>query len=223
MREIQNALILNTSDRVGCIMLEESIAKTTLGWMSFAAGKPLHKHMKDLSLEERRKYWEKASAGGRFVLLDHKGWGNNLDTLKSRIRYMANSLGCRWIVLDHLHIALSSIAGASGDWSGIDELMTELVALVQELNVGLHLVSHTSEGRNLRGSRGISKLADAVIYLERDKHNEDPEIANTTQVVVDKNRFAGSTGIACFLKYNPETGRMTECAAPSNLSVPSEF
>jgi twinkle protein len=222
MREIQHHIVNTTDSRAGCLMLEESVAKTTVGWMSFAAGFPLHKQLKQTSNEDLRRYWEKATAGDKFTLLDHRGWQNNLDTLKARIRYMRHALNCEWIVLDHLHIALSSIKGASQDWSGIDELMTDLVGLVQDVDVGLHLVSHVSEGRSLRGSKGIEKLADAVVYLERDKHTEDPMWENVTTVVVDKNRFAGDTGVACYLKYNPETGRMAEIPKPVSLDD-SEF
>ena len=214
MREIQNHIINVTEDRVGCLMLEESIAKTTLGWMSFMAERPLHKELDRIPNEELRKYWELATRDDRFVLLDHNGWNNDFDILKSRVRYMAKSLDCRWVVLDHLHYALSSVQGASGDWAGIDELMTEIVSLALECDIGIHLVSHTSADRTLRGSKGISKLADAVIFLERDKHHEDPRIANCTQVVIDKNRWAGDVGTACWLEYDKYTGRMTECPAP---------
>jgi twinkle protein len=224
MREIQDHLVQVTDDEVvGCLMLEESIAKTTLGWMSFKAGRPLHKELKDIPDEELRKYWEAATRGDRMVLLDHKGWQNNLETLKARIRYMKHAMGCNWIVLDHLHIALSSVQGATGDWSGIDELMTDFVSLVHELDIGLHLVCHTSGERTLRGSKGISKLADAVIFLERDKQHEDPVVANCTQVVVDKNRWAGDVGTACWLQYDPATHRMQETSEPLAAGDDDEF
>ena len=222
MREIIMHNMNTTEGRVGCLMLEESVAKSMLGWMSFHAGRPLHKDP-TVSDEELRKYWEKASDGDRFVLLDHKGWGNDIEKLKSRVRFMAKSLGCESVILDHLHIALSSVSGASGDWAGIDELVTQLTVLAQECNICLHLVSHVSEGRSLRGSKGIAKLADALIFLERDKHHEDEEIANTTCVVVDKNRWAGDVGTACYLRYDKHTGRMTECAKPEELEVVDEF
>ena len=222
MREIIHHNLDATEGPVGCLMLEESVAKSMMGWMSFYAGRPLHKDP-TVSDEELRKYWEQASKGDRFVLLDHKGWGNDIEKLKSRVRFMAKSLGCESIILDHLHIALSSVSGASGDWAGIDELVTQLTVLAQECQICLHLVSHVSEGRSLRGSKGISKLADATIFLERDKHNEDPEIANTTQVIIDKNRFVGDVGTACYLKYDKHTGRMTECAKPEALEVIDEF
>lgn len=222
MREIVAHDLKATDARIGCLMLEESVAKTTLGWMSFVAGRPLHKELDTVSEEELHKYWEIASHGDRLVLLDHQGWGKDINTLKSRIRYMKRSLGCDIIVLDHLHIALSSVEGASGDWSGIDELMTDFRALVHEIDVCLHLVSHISGDRSLRGSKGISQIADAVIFLERDKHNDDPEIKNLTRVLVDKNRFAGDTGTACWLRYNTMDGRMYETDGPSTV-YPEEF
>jgi len=218
MREVQDFILHTTEDNVGCIMLEESVAKTTLGWMSFAAGRPLHKELDTISPEELKTYWDKVTRGDRYVLLDHSGWGSSMDTLKSRIRYMKRSMGCEWVILDHLHMALSAIAGASGDWSGIDELMTDLVNLVHELDIGLHIVSHTSGERNLRGSKGIGKAADAVIFLERDKHCEDPTWQDVTTVVVDKNRWAGDVGTACYLKYSKATGRMTECPKPNGAN-----
>ena len=221
MREIQEHLLEVTADRIGCLMLEESLAKTTLGWMSFSAGRPLHKELQKLSDEELRKHWEAVTRDNRLVLLDHGGWNNNFETLKARIRYMAKALDCKWIVLDHLHYCLSSVSGATGDWSGIDELVTQLVSLALECDICIHLVCHISEDRSLRGSKGIKKLADAVVFLERDPHHEDPVIANTTTVVVDKNRWAGDLGVACYLYYDPQTGRMTECPKP--MEVVDEF
>ena len=223
MREIIHHIITTTEQQVGCLMLEESVAKSMLGWMSFHAGRPLHRELEKIPDDELRKYWEMASAGNRFVLLDHKGWGNDIERLKARVRYMAKKMGCKTVILDHLHIALSSVSGASGDWAGIDELVTQLTTLAQECDICLHLVSHVSGERSLRGSKGIEKLADAVVFLERDKLHEDSEIANTTQVIVSKNRFAGDVGSACYLKYDRDTGRMTEVPKPESLEVIDEF
>jgi twinkle protein len=47
-----------------------------------------------------------------------------------------------------------------------------------------------------------------VIGLERDQQDGD---SNITTVRVLKNRFSGETGVACYVQYNPETGRLLEC------------
>ena len=49
-----------------------------------------------------------------------------------------------------------------------------------------------------------------VLGLERNGQADDPTVRNTTHVRVLKNRFAGSTGKACQLLYDLDTGRMTE-------------
>jgi twinkle protein len=66
----------------------------------------------------------------------------------------------------------------------------------------------------LRGSHSIAQISDAVIALERDQQAEDPTLANTTTVRVLKNRYAGETGVATYLLYNKDSGRLTEVENP---------
>ena len=49
-----------------------------------------------------------------------------------------------------------------------------------------------------------------MIALERNQQADDPIEANTTVLRVLKNRYTGDTGIAAYLHYDNETGRMTE-------------
>jgi hypothetical protein len=46
------------------------------------------------------------------------------------------------------------------------------------------------------------------ILIMRDKENADPEIRNTTKVVMSKSRRTGNTGPAGFWKYNNKTSRL---------------
>ena len=66
----------------------------------------------------------------------------------------------------------------------------------------------------LRGSHSIAQISDAVIALERDQQAEDPVVANTTTVRVLKNRYAGETGVATYLLYNKDSGRLKEIENP---------
>jgi len=52
--------------------------------------------------------------------------------------------------------------------------------------------------------------------LERDQQHEDEDRRNTTLIRVIKNRFTGLTGPACWLKYDPLTGRMRETQKPDD-------
>ena len=61
--------------------------------------------------------------------------------LLSKIRYLARGCGCRWVILDHISIVVSGM-GDGDERRLIDNLMTSLRSLVEELNIGLILVSH---------------------------------------------------------------------------------
>jgi twinkle protein len=103
----------------------------------------------------------------------------------------------------------------------IDNTMTKLRSLVEELGFALILVSHLKrpdgkgheEGAKtslaqLRGSAGIAQLSDMVIGLERDL--QDSSISMLTTVRVLKNRWCGRSGVASTLEFNSDTGRLLE-------------
>ena len=60
-----------------------------------------------------------------------------------------------------------------------------------------------------------AQISDAVIAMERDQQASDPTVANTTTIRVLKNRYAGETGVATWLLYDRETGRMQEISDPN--------
>jgi twinkle protein len=55
--------------------------------------------------------------------------------------------------------------------------------------------------------------------MERDQQASDPVVANTTTIRVLKNRYAGETGIATYLLYDSDTGRMQEINDPNQEDV----
>ena len=224
IREIEYDLLQRCEGNIGVLALEEDVARTSLGIMSVAANRPLHLE-EDTPVDQLRPYWESTLGTGRYYLFDH--WGStSTDNLLARVRYMAKALDCRYVVLDHLSIVVSS--QESGDErKAIDEIMTKLRTLVAETGISLFLVSHLkrSQGKahedgaqislgELRGSQAIAQLSDIVIGMERDQQNMNEDIRNTTTVRVLKNRYTGETGPACWLQYDRGTGRMKEVANP---------
>ena len=115
--------------------------------------------------------------------------------------------------------------------------MTKLRSLVEELNVGLLLVTHLKrlDGNrdhtdgvatsisHLRGSTQIAGLTDIVIGLERNQQSNDTPDRVTIRVL--KNRFSGDTGIATYLNYDKDTGRLTEegCTFQGELNETSNY
>jgi len=225
IRELEYDLLQRTDANIGILALEEDVPRATLGVMSVAANRPLHLE-EDTSVDDLRPFWEATLGTGRYYLFDH--WGStSADNLLSRVRYMAKALDCRYVVLDHLSIVVSSQENGD-ERKAIDEIMTRLRTLVAETGITLFLVSHLKrvngkpheDGgkislQDLRGSQSIAQLSDIVIGMERDQQHEDIEVRNTTSVRVLKNRYSGQTGPACWLRYDLDTGRMVETAPPS--------
>ena len=229
-REIGYHLI-KTGERVGFIMLEETVKRTALGLMGLHLNMPLHLGINTANDEELRDAYDAVIGNGNTYFYDSFG-STAIDNLLNRIRFLAQGCECSYIVLDHLSIVVSGL-GDGDERRLIDNAMTALRTLVQETGVGLILVSHLKrpEGNRgheegaqtslsqLRGSHAIAQLSDMVIGLERDQQGEQ---SNTTTVRVLKNRFSGETGIACHVQYNPQTGRLLECNPDFN-EVTDEF
>lgn len=224
IREIEYDLLQRCEGNIGVLALEEDVARTTLGIMSMVANRPLHLE-EDTPVEELRPYWEQTLGSNRYYLFEHFG-STSADNLIARVRFMNKALDCKYIILDHLAIVVSS-QEYGDERKAIDEIMTRLRTLVAETGISLFLVSHLkrSQGKahedgaqislgELRGSQSIAQLSDIVIGMERDQQNPNEEIRNITTVRVLKNRYTGETGPACWLQYDKMTGRMTEVANP---------
>ena len=121
----------------------------------------------------------------------------------------------------------------SGSGKAIDEIVTRLRMLIQELRISLIMVSHLRRPQGqghedgaatslsqLRGSAAIAQLSDMVIGLERNGQAENEVMRNTTTVRVLKNRFSGITGPATYLYYDKTTGRLTEVGEPGQDDTP---
>lgn len=214
-------------DNIGYIALEENNTRTALGFVGLELNKPLHLSSEGVDEAALQRGFVSSVGSGRFYLYDH--WGSASSTsLLSRIRYLARSCECKWVVLDHLSIVVSGVA--DGDERRIiDNLMTDLRCLVEETQIGLLLVVHLkrpgmgkgwNEGRqislaDLRGSAAIEQLSDSVIGIERNQHDDKNPDLSTVRVI--KNRYAGLNGKACYLQYIHETGRMVEMTSIPNF------
>lgn len=218
VRELASYL-LKQGETVGMLMLEENPKRTALGLMGIEVNKPLHLSREGVTEDELKRAFEATVGSGNCFLYDH--WGSSdIENLVSRIRYMAKGLGCSWIILDHLSIVVSGL-GDGDERRLIDNAMTYLRTLVEETGVGLFLVSHlkrpegnrgheegaTTSLSQLRGSHAIAQLSDLVVGLERNQQGDDP---NLTTLRVLKNRYSGEVGLAGYLRYSRDTGRLSE-------------
>ena len=212
--------LINKGHKIGYIALEESVKRSVRGLVSLAVNKPIHipEVRKSIPTEELVKEWEKIK--DKVCFYDHFGSSDSEDLL-NRIRFMVQGLNCKFIFLDHISIVISGIS--EGDERRlIDNTMTNLRKLVEEINCGMFVVSHlkrvdSKTGHedglqtslsHLRGSHSLAQLSDAVIGFERNQQSETENNIMTARVL--KNRFTGDTGVACDLIWNKDTGRLSE-------------
>jgi len=229
IRELMHHIMMNTLDNIGVLCMEENIKNTAFNIMSVEADERLYiREVREKFTREQMKDWQKKTVDTkRFFAFDHFGSVSN-DEILDRIRHMAKALECKWIFLDHLSILISGQEEFGDERRSIDILMTKLRSLVEETNIALLLVSHLrrpagdrghEDGRevslsHLRGSASIAHLSDSVIAMERNQQADDEVEANTTTIRILKNRYTGDTGIACYLFYDRQTGRMSQVDNP---------
>jgi twinkle protein len=210
------------------VALEEDWTRTVDGILSIEANAKLH-------IDSVRETYSREEMDILFddVFLDndnndrvwvHAHFGSNdIDGIFSKLRYMIVGCECKWVVIDHLHMMVS--ATLEGDERrSIDSIMTRLRSLAEETGAGLILVSHLrridgnkghekgaeTDLSHLRGSQSIAQLSDCVITLERNQQADDPVVASTTRVRILKSRYTGDVGIATYLQYDKDTGRLNE-------------
>ncbi len=213
--------LLQRDKRIGYIALEENVRRTALGIMGMHLNKPILINPDLADAAEKRTAFDATVGSGNCFLYDHFG-SMDCDNLVNRIRYMVTGCGCDYIFLDHLSIVVSGMENGD-ERRYIDNTMTKLRSLVEEVKCALVLVSHLRrpDGRGheeggltslsqLRGSAGIAQLSDIVFGLERNQ--QDEESPDVTKIRVLKNRWSGQTGVATSLEYGHDTGRITEIA-----------
>ena len=240
---------LESNRTVGMLMLEESPEETLDDLISLRINKPIRKIKAMTALDNLRRQLGKKSclsegfdalseeeyqaarsevANTDLFIYDSHGC-HNYKNLLSRIEYMAVSLGCKVIILDHITAAVIAMMESynqdayGGERLVIDDLMKSLRQLVERTGVHIDVISQLrkTQGRqyeeggriglqDLRGSGSLASVPNLVVALERDRQSPDPEIAHTSVIRVLKNRFTGNVGVASALRYDQRSGRMYE-------------
>lgn len=211
LKHIEHELLVNEDVKekaygVGFLHFEEPNGDTALGLLSIHNSVPYHLPDSVRPEDDLRRAYDELLNNDRVVIWDHFG-SNSVDAVLDKVRHMA-ALGCKYIVIDHLSIIVSDQSG--DERKQLDEITTKLKTLTMELDLAVIAVIHTNRQGQIRGTAGVEQLANIVIRAERDKTDADEFRRNVTKITVEKNRFCGYTGPACYLWYNPETGRLTE-------------
>lgn len=220
IKEIILNLLNTTDDKVGVIALEESVGESAEKLIGMHLSKSLRRGH-EVTPEEERAGYEEVFGSEKLMMLDHQGSVSD-DSLIDKIEYMA-LMGCKYLVLDHITIAVSEgNSGLTGN-EAVDKLMSDLLKLVKKHDVWLGLVSHLrkSQGKafeeglmpsmdDIKGSGSIKQVSFDIIGFTRNLVAEDEGERNAIKLRVLKARYSGETGDAGIANYNKDTTRLTK-------------
>jgi len=174
-----------------------------------------------LTDDELREGFKSVFGDERLVLLDHQGSVSDTSLLE-KIEYMA-LMGCKYLVLDHITIAVSEGSeGLTGN-EAVDKVMSDLLKIVKKHNVWLGLISHLRKAQggrsfeeghlasidDIKGSGSIKQISFDIVAFARNLVSESDLERNTIKLRVLKARFTGNTGDCGTAVYNPKTTRLS--------------
>jgi len=205
--------------KVGFLAFEQDPAEVVTRILSKMDGRfyTLPEEEGGYTRDELAKRTDELDATDLLYLNDHFGVAD-WDVVEERIRFLARAEGVFLFYLDHL-TALAT-GGDREEKEELEKIMARIGALVKELDIIIHFVSHltTPEGKSheeggrvtikqFKGSRAIGFWAHFLFGLERNQQDGDEDERLRTYFRILKDRFTGrSTGKVITLKYNPKTG-----------------
>jgi len=220
IKEIVLDLLAKTEDKIGMISLEESVGDTAEKFIQMQLRQNLQEY--DVPLAEQEEASKQVFGTDRLVLLDHQGSVGD-ESLIDKIEYMA-LMGCRYLILDHITIAVSEGAEGYTGNEAIDKVMSDLLKITKKHNVWMGIISHLRKGlvgsknfeegklpslHDIKGSGSIKQISFDIIGFSRNMTDEDDDVRNTINFTVLKSRFTGKTGPAGAAKYHHNSSRLT--------------
>jgi len=221
IKEVILDLLDKTEDKIGLISLEESIGDTAEKFISMQLRRGTM-NPTPITPDEARHGFKRVFGDERLILLDHAGSVSD-SSLIEKIEYMA-LMGCKYLVLDHITIAVSEGSeGLSGN-EAVDKIMSDLLKIVKRHNIWLGLISHLrkaqggtksfEEGKlasidDIKGSGSIKQISFDIISFARNLVSESDAERNVIKFRVLKSRFTGLTGNAGSAIYDHNTSRLT--------------
>jgi len=231
-KEVAAHLITEHKQKVGVMFLEET-PEHSLRCIAGKIDSTLY-HLPDVEFSQEAMLKTCDAVEDMLPLYDSFGY-TEYEVIKARMRYLAVSLGAKYIVLDHITALVTGDKDAD-ERRQLDFIMTDLASMVRELDIALFLISHlsTPEGKSheeggrvmlkhFRGSRAIGQWSNFVFGLERDQQDEDESKRHTSIFRVLKDRYTGrATGLTFGVKYDQATGRLNETNDFADESTPTK-
>ena len=154
----------------------------------------------------------------RFYLVDDNGDLDTLSSIKRAIERMIVQGQCEVIIIDPIQDALDSLSveeqAAFVGWQ------KKMKARYKTTFININHTRKSGGGKkagsqggelteeDMQGSSALYKSGAVNIILTRDKTNEDPEVRNTTKIMLFKARDTGETGQAGEIYYEVDSATL---------------
>ena len=193
-RAIENQVLKASKHVMGLIHLEEDNGTTLRGIAGYFSESPVLNPEMPASNEEVIKILENIAGdeSSRFIL--HSSFDvEDEDAFIDNMRFMVAACGASFIFLDHISwLATGSEDKTEDERKRLDRISQRMKLLAKELGFALIMISHVNDDGKTRGSRNISKVANTVISLDRDKISADEQERLKTKFLVEKARLIGA-------------------------------
>lgn len=205
-RLLEKFLLENIQQPIGVIHLEESVGTAIQGLVSYHLKQPVN--IDDGLITEKEVFdaFKEMLGGNENKIFFHDSYDLDEEHLfLDNIRFLVSVCGCKVILFDHISW-LATGSDNEDERKKLDRISQRLKTLAKELKFTLIMISHVNDDGKTRGSRNITKVANTVIHMSRDKTAPTVEERNKLYLTVEKARLRGcETGPAGFLVFNPQT------------------
>jgi replicative DNA helicase len=210
-RAIEYHILKNQKFPIGIVHMEESNATTLRGIATYELRQPVNDDSVVISDKEIMDAVKKALNEDSSRLMIHSSKDvEDEDLFLDSLRYMLAVGGCRVIFFDHI-TWLATGNMEDDERKLLDKISQEVKKLALQHNAAIVMISHVNDDGKTRGSRNITKVADIVINLHRDKEATDADSRNTLWFSAEKSRKQGTTtGPLGSATYDRYTGILKE-------------
>lgn len=240
VKEMIYTALETTNYNIGVIALEETIDEFIEGFLSIHMSTQLNEISYDerdrpkeleafqelLKLRPKQHRTLEEDGSERIQFLDHQGACSGEELLE-KIDFLVNGLDCKIIVLDPVTLAVS------GSDTDEDEMASEIVRRTKRKKLAWINVHHVrkngnggtanSEGGDLaeediKGTGAWFQTGMINLIFTRNKVHEHNIVRNTTRIKMSKCRRHGkNTGIAGYIYYNGDNGRLEQGTDPAEF------
>lgn len=234
-KEIMMHIMAQPNSKLGIVSLEEDVGETVQKFIEMQMEAGIGDDENSPSEEEQYKAYQELFESERVIVLDHQGSVGD-SSLIDKLRALC-AMGCDYIVLDHITIAVSEgNEGLTGN-EAVDKMMSDLLKLVKQFPVWLGIISHlrktASGGKSfeeghmaslddIKGSGSIKQVSFDIVAFARNMIAESEEERNTIRFRVLKARFTGLTGDAGYARYVHKRKRLMK-GSSSNTDAANEM